>query len=98
MDNDELISRLFDKWGLTQEQRSSLTLTWESNRQDYTELLLSIHAHLRILYPRNEELLYGWVCMREYAFDNMPPIEIMISEGEAGIKTVLQFLKNQTQR
>ncbi|WP_330926637.1 hypothetical protein [Candidatus Sororendozoicomonas aggregata] len=98
MDTDKAISRLFDKWGLAQEQRSMLLPQGEANTVECAEYLLSIHAYLRLLYPRNEELLYGWIIMREVAFDNQIPLEIMIRDGVEGIREVLRHLKNQTQR
>ena len=41
--------------------------------------LLTIHKLLRILYPRNSELLYGWVNMHNKKLNELRPIDVMIS-------------------
>ena len=60
--------------------------------------LLGIHKALRLLYPRNKELLYGWVNKRNKFFDNLTPLEIMTEEGLIGIARVYQcvnFMRGQ---
>lgn len=52
--------------------------------------LLGIHKALRLLYPRNKELLYGWVKNRNRYFDNVTPLEIMTEDGLIGIARVYQ--------
>lgn len=54
--------------------------------------LLAIHKNLRLLYPQNSELLYGWVTMRNQKFDGRTPLEVMIEDGSLGIAKVSRYL------
>ena len=66
--------------------------------QQRAAYLLGIHKTLRLLYPRNKELLYGWVKKRNRYFDNLTPLEIMTEEGLIGIARVYQcvnFMRGQ---
>ncbi len=66
--------------------------------QQRAAYLLGIHKALRLLYPRNKELLYGWVKNRNRYFDNLTPLEIMTEEGLIGIARVYQcvnFMRGQ---
>ncbi|MDO6619701.1 antitoxin Xre-like helix-turn-helix domain-containing protein [Shewanella sp. 6_MG-2023] len=54
--------------------------------------LLAIHKALRLLYPQNPELLYGWVTMRNQKFDGRTPLEVMTEDGYLGIAKVSRYL------
>ena len=54
--------------------------------------LLSIHKALRLLYPKNKELLYGWVSMRNAMFDGATPMEVMLENGFLGLAKVSRYL------
>jgi hypothetical protein len=54
--------------------------------------LLGIHKSLRLLYPRNEDIRYTWVCRRNEAFKNKAPIEVMTEEGLLGVAKVARYL------
>lgn len=54
--------------------------------------LLSIHKALRLLYPKNPEILYGWVKMRNKKFDGRTPMEMMTEDGYLGIAKVSRYL------
>lgn len=54
--------------------------------------LLGIHKALRLLYPRNEEMRYGWVNKRNQFFDNRAPLDIMLEQGLIGIARVYECL------
>lgn len=54
--------------------------------------LLGIHKALRLLYPQNEEMRYGWVSKRNQYFDNRTPLEIMLEQGLIGIARVYECL------
>ncbi len=54
--------------------------------------LLGIHKALRILYPKNRDLVYRWVNKQHLGFDGAPPLEIMKS-GYEGIAAVFQYLE-----
>lgn len=54
--------------------------------------LLGIHKSLRLLFPQNPELLYGWMTTRNRAFDNRTPAEVIKDEGFAGLLLVRGYL------
>jgi len=54
--------------------------------------LFAIHKALRLLYPRDEEMRYSWVNLRNAAFDNQKPLEVMKEEGIIGIARVSRYL------
>ena len=60
--------------------------------QDRVGWLLSVHKALRLLYPRNEEMLYSWVNRRNEAFENLTPLAVMKEQGIIGIVRVSRYL------
>lgn len=60
--------------------------------------LLSIHKSLRLLYPHNKELRYAWVNLRNRAFDNLTPLQVMRCEGIIGMAKVSRYLDCQRGR
>lgn len=54
--------------------------------------LLSIHKALRLLYPRNTELLYGWVRMRNENFGGKTPLAVMLAGDVERVKRTLEQL------
>lgn len=54
--------------------------------------LLGIHKALRLLYPNNEEMRYGWVSRRNQYFDNHAPLDVMLEQGLIGIARVYECL------
>lgn len=60
--------------------------------RDRVGWLLSIHKSLRLLYPRDREMVYGWVHLKNTAFDNYTPLEVMKAEGLIGIARVSRYL------
>lgn len=58
------------------------------------EHLLTIHAMLRGLFPRNLDLVHDWPRRSNLAFDKRPPIEVMM-EGMPGILQVRHYLAGQ---
>lgn len=54
--------------------------------------LLSIHKNLRLLFPQNRDLAYGWVKRRNLAFENRAPIDVIRDYGFAGLLMVLAYL------
>lgn len=59
---------------------------------DRAAYLLSIHRSLRTLYPENPEICYGWIKMRNRAFGNHTPLEVMLDEGLLGLAKVSRHL------
>ena len=66
----------------------------QKDQQDRVAYLLGIHKALRMLYPRNNELLYGWINKRNQYLDGKAPIEIMTDEGLLGIYRVYQLTQH----
>lgn len=50
--------------------------------------LLGIHKALKLLYPRNPELVSGWMSSPNTKFDGATPIEIVRRFGFAGLLMV----------
>lgn len=57
--------------------------------------LLSIHRSLRILFPKNRELVYGWPAAPNGAFGGKSPVEVIRDEGFLGLLTVRRYLDMQ---
>lgn len=88
--------------GLSSTSRSLLgkyrkggALSPSRDMQDRVGWLFAIHKALRLLYPRNPELRYSWVCRRNRAFDNLTPLDLMKDEGLIGIAKVARYLDFQ---
>ena len=54
--------------------------------------LLGIHKNLRLLFPLDRDLAYGWMKTRNRAFENRSPIEVIREFGFAGLLMVLAYL------
>lgn len=59
---------------------------------DRVGYLLAIHKALRLLYPENPSTRYKWVTLKNKAFDNFTPVEIMIDEGIIGLARIARYL------
>ncbi|MDR3491125.1 MAG: MbcA/ParS/Xre antitoxin family protein [Gammaproteobacteria bacterium] len=60
--------------------------------QDRIKLLLSIHKQLRRLFPRNEEIIYGWINFPNRYFENFSPLDVICRDGLAGLIAVKEYL------
>lgn len=60
--------------------------------RDRVGWLLACHKALRLLYPRNEALRYGWVNRRNAAFNGHTPVEVMRDQGLVGVARVARYL------
>ncbi|WP_373689579.1 antitoxin Xre/MbcA/ParS toxin-binding domain-containing protein [Photobacterium pectinilyticum] len=54
--------------------------------------LLTIHKCLRCLYPKNPELLYGWVRMHNTNLDGRTPLAIML---DGDMERIVRILEQQ---
>jgi hypothetical protein len=65
-----------------------------TSRDQYERVghLLGIHKNLRLLFPQNRELVYGWMSTRNKAFDNLTPVEVVKEWGFAGLLMVRGYL------
>lgn len=65
-----------------------------TSRDQYDRVghLLAIHKNLRLLFPKNRELAYRWMSVRNQAFDNHTPVEVIRDWGFAGLLMVRAYL------
>jgi hypothetical protein len=65
-----------------------------TSRDQYERVghLLGIHKNLRLLFPQNRELAYGWMTTRNKAFDHLTPVEVVKEWGFAGLLMVRGYL------
>jgi hypothetical protein len=85
--------------GLSEDSRMSLAryrkgfpLADSRDLLDRVGTLLAIHRSLRILFPRNRELVYAWPSMTNRSFGGKSPVEIIRDEGFLGLLTVKRYL------
>ena len=60
--------------------------------------LLSIHKSLRIIFPYNKEIAYGWMSLRNKQLHGMSPVEVIREYGFAGllmVRRLLDFTRGQ---
>ncbi len=58
---------------------------------DRVGYLLGIHKGLRLLYPRNEAVRYGWVNMPNRMLDGRTPLSVM-RESLVGLARIARFV------
>jgi ribosomal protein S15P/S13E len=65
-----------------------------TNRDQYERVghLLGIHKNLRLLFPENRELAYRWMSVRNRAFANRSPVEVIREHGFVGLLMVRAYL------
>ncbi|MEI8301673.1 MAG: MbcA/ParS/Xre antitoxin family protein [Burkholderiales bacterium] len=65
-----------------------------TSRDQYERVghLLGIHKNLRLLFPQNRELAYRWMTVRNKAFNNLTPVEVIRRWGFAGLLMVRGYL------
>ena len=56
--------------------------------------LLTIHKSLKILYPKNEEIVSGWIFMKNKQFDGKRPLDVM-KESLIGLGIVAKHLEHR---
>jgi hypothetical protein len=57
--------------------------------------LLAIHRSLRILFPKNNDLVYKWITLPNKAFDDKTPVQVIRENGFLGLLTVKRYLNFQ---
>jgi len=85
--------------GLNEKSRATLARYREgkpiSNTRDLLDrvvYLLDIHAHLRLIFPHNKNLVYGWMTARVKDFGGATPIELVKSHGIVGLNMLRTYL------
>ena len=54
--------------------------------------LLSIHQHLRTLFPQNRSLVYQWMTTPNDAFDGQTPVAVVRDQGVRGMLVLRAYL------
>jgi len=85
--------------GLSEKSRTSLAryrkgapLDDSRDLLDRVSILFSIHRSLRILFPKNRDMVYDWLSTPNRAFDGHKPVEIMREKGFLGLLMVERYL------
>ena len=85
--------------GLAPDNRAALTrykkgeaISSSRDMLDRAGNLLAIHKALRLLFPQNPELAYGWMKTRNKAFHGQTPIETIVTLGFPGLLYVRSYL------
>lgn len=60
--------------------------------------LLGIHRGLRLLFPEDQASRFGWVKMRNRAFDGCTALDVMLREGPDGVARVARLVDAQLGR
>ena len=56
-------------------------------------IILSIGSALEIVFS-NTNNLQGWICRKNVDFNGQSPLDIMLSEGAAGMQKVQRYLRS----
>ncbi|MEJ7137343.1 MbcA/ParS/Xre antitoxin family protein [Amphibiibacter pelophylacis] len=62
------------------------------DQQDRVGHLLAIHKNLRLLFPHDRALAYGWMSRPNRAFDQRTPVDLICDLGFAGLLAVRGYL------
>ena len=89
--------------GLSPESRKLLGLYRRGERAlpasrdalDRAGYLLGMHKALRLLFPENPELRYGWIKRRNRLLDGRTPLEVMLEDGLVGLARIARSLDFQ---
>jgi hypothetical protein len=106
-----MVVELFDQWDLSPEDRLALLGLSPSDHSvlngylynnlieddQYVRIthLLAIHKNLRILFPRNKEQMYSWMNVKNNAFENLSPLDVVKEFGLEGLIRVNSYLDSQ---
>ncbi|MDE1899875.1 MAG: DUF2384 domain-containing protein [Xanthomonadaceae bacterium] len=80
---------------LAQYRRGERALPGTRDTLDRAGYLLGIHKALRLLFPEDEGLRYGWVQRRNRLFGERTPLQVMVEDGLVGLARVARFVDFQ---
>ncbi|MFM8454655.1 MAG: antitoxin Xre/MbcA/ParS toxin-binding domain-containing protein [Gammaproteobacteria bacterium] len=86
--------------GLSETSRATLakyrdaksSLAYNRDALDRAGYLLAMHKALRLLYPHNKAICYSWIKLKNKAFNNNMPLEIIKEQGIIGLALVARYL------
>lgn len=80
---------------LSQYRRGDRALPNTRDTLDRAGYLLGIHKGLRLLFPEDTALRYGWVQRRNRMLGEHTPLQIMVKDGLVGLARVARFVDFQ---
>ncbi|MDH5822558.1 DUF2384 domain-containing protein [Luteimonas sp. RD2P54] len=80
---------------LAQYRRGERALPNSRDTLDRAGYLLGIHKGLRMLFPEDPELRFGWVRRRNRLLDGRTPLEVMLEDGLVGLARIARFVDFQ---
>ncbi|HSR65037.1 MAG TPA: antitoxin Xre/MbcA/ParS toxin-binding domain-containing protein [Xanthomonadaceae bacterium] len=80
---------------LAQYRRGERALPNTRDTLDRAGYLLGIHKGLRLLFPEDPALRYGWVRRRNRQLGDRTPLEVMLEEGMVGLARIARFVDFQ---
>lgn len=80
---------------LPQFRRGERALPNTRDTLDRAGYLLGIHKALRLLFPEDETLRYGWVRRRNRMLGGQEPLQVMLDEGLVGLARIARFVDFQ---
>ena len=72
--------------------RRGSPLSANRDQMDRAALLLSIHANLRVLFPKNREIVYSWMSNGNKAFNGHSPVAVAQAYGIVGLGMSRRYL------
>jgi hypothetical protein len=80
---------------LPQYRRGERPLPNTRDTLDRAGYLLGIHKGLRLLFPEDRSLRYGWVKRRNRLLGERTPLDVMLDEGLVGLARIARFVDFQ---
>lgn len=80
---------------LAQYRRGERALPNSRDTLDRAGYLLGIHKGLRLLFPEDETLRFGWVQRRNRLLGDRTPLQVMVEDGLLGLARVARFIDFQ---
>jgi hypothetical protein len=88
-----MLVKLFAHWNLSAEDRLCASGLATTN-PDTAAHFLGIHQNLRMLFPQNRDLAYGWMTTRNAALDDRSPIAVVREHGLTGLLMIRAYLEH----
>lgn len=80
---------------LPQYRRGERALPNARDTLDRAGYLLGIHKGLRLLFPEDEELRYGWIRRANTLLGGRTPLAVMLEDGLVGLARIARFVDFQ---
>lgn len=76
-------------------RRGERTLPDSPDTLERARYLLNIHKGLRLLFPENAEMRYGWVKFPNRVLEGKTPLKVMLDDGLVGVVRIARFIDFQ---